>query len=69
MESERNDVRSAVRGEFSSAIEGLSQERSKLLNDLSDLRLTVAELKSEKEASEKDRKREMEAEVDKIHEK
>ena len=67
MESERHDVRQSVRGEFASAIESLSQERGNLLNELSDLRLKLAELKSEKEAEEKERKREMEMEIEKIH--
>jgi regulator of replication initiation timing len=67
LESERDDVRRAVCGEFSSALESLSEERGNLLNELSDLRLRLAEVVSEKEAAEKDRRREVDAEVKEIH--
>ena len=57
-----------MKGEFATVIDTLSQERSNLLNDLADLRLNLAELKSEKEAKEKEQKAEREREVEMIHE-
>ena len=39
-----------------------------MLSELSDLRLRLAELTSEKESIERERKREIEAEVERIHE-
>jgi hypothetical protein len=39
LELEREDVRQAVRGEFAVALEGLTQERASLLNQVSELRL------------------------------
>ena len=67
MESERDDVRKSVRGEFSSALDGLSAERTHLLNETADLRLQLAEAKSEREAAERESKKEMEMEAMKIH--
>lgn len=67
MESERDDVRQSVRGEFTSALDALSAERSHLLNETADLRLQLAEAKSETEARERESRREMEMEAMKIH--
>ena len=67
LELEREDVRQAVRGEFSSALEGLTQERSNLLNQLSELRLRLAELQSEKETVERRWRMQAEEEAEKIH--
>ena len=68
MESERDDVRQSVRGEFSTALESLSSERSALLDELSSLRLRLAEAASEREAAEREAKRETEEQVQRIHE-
>ena len=67
LEGEREDIRQAVRGEFTTAMESLTSERSHLLQELSDLRLTLAEVKSAKESVEKTMKREAEMEVERIH--
>ena len=68
-ELEREDVRQSVRGEFSAALEGLTQERSNLLNQLSDMRLKFAELQSEKETVERRWRLQAEQEAEKIHSK
>ena len=60
-------MRQSVRGEFSSALDGLSAERTHLLNETADLRLQLAEARSETEAKEREAKREMEMEAMKIH--
>lgn len=67
LEGEREDIRQAVRGEFTTAMESLTLERSQLLQELSDLRLALAEVKSAKESTEKTMKREAEVEVERIH--
>eukprot|EP00094_Tigriopus_californicus_P008370 TCALIF_08065-PA protein Name:"Similar to AZI1 5-azacytidine-induced protein 1 (Homo sapiens)" AED:0.03 eAED:0.03 QI:0/1/0.6/1/1/0.8/5/10/321 len=67
LESERDDVRQAVRGEFNSALEALSNERNSLLNQISDLRLACTEMKSQILVMERAHKREMEREIENIH--
>ena len=67
LELEREDVRTAVRGEFSSALEGLTQERAGLLNQVSELRLKLAELQSDKETVERRWRLQAEEEAEKIH--
>lgn len=66
-EAEREDVRQAVRGEFSAAMESLTNERSGLLNQMSELRVKLAEAQSEKEAAEKDWRTKSDDEAAKIH--
>ena len=66
-EAERDDVRQAVRGEFTVAIDGLTGERSDLLNQLSDLRLKLAEAQSERDSAEKEWQAKAEDEAVKIH--
>ena len=68
-ELEREDVRQSVRGEFSAALEGLTQERGNLLNQLSDMRLKLAEIQSEKETVERRWRLQAEEEAEKIHSK
>ena len=67
LELEREDVRQSVRGEFESALEGLTQERSQLLNQVSELRLKLAESQSEKETVERRWRMQAEEEAEKIH--
>lgn len=67
LELEREDVRQAVRGEFSAALEGLTQERGTLLNQMSELRLRLAEMQSEKEIVERRWRLQAEEEAEKIH--
>ena len=67
LELEREDVRQAVRGEFSAALEGLTQERGTLLNQMSELRLRLAEMQSEKEIVERRWWLQAEEEAEKIH--
>lgn len=67
LESEREDIRSAVRGEFTAALDSLASDRTTLLNQVGDLRLKLAEVLSQKEAEEKKRKQEAEEEAAKIH--
>jgi hypothetical protein len=66
-EAEREDVRKAVRGEFATAMESLTVERTNLLNQLSELRLKLAEVQSEKEAAENQWRVHAEEEAAKIH--
>ena len=66
-EAGRDDVRQAVRGEFTVAIDGLTTERSDLLNQMSDLRLKLAEAQSERDAAEKEWQVKAEDEAVKIH--
>lgn len=68
LESERDDVRKSVRGEFSSAIDALSKERGRLLSEVSQLRLKLSQLSSSRDAEEKERKSQMEAEMANIQE-
>ena len=67
LENERDDIRTVVRGEFSSALDGLTEERSSLLNQLSDMRLKLAEAHSEQESSEKRWRCQAEEEAERIH--
>ena len=69
METERDDIRNIVRGEFASALDTLTEERTNLLNQLSEMRLKLAEAKSELETSEKQWKCQAEEEAEKIHSK
>ena len=69
LETERDDVRTIVRGEFASALDALTEERSTLLNQLSEMRLKLAETKSALETSEKQWKLQAEEEAEKIHSK
>ncbi len=64
---EREDVRKAVRGEFTTAMEGLTSERTSLMNQVSEMRLKLASVQSEKEAAEKQWKTHAEEEAAKIH--
>jgi hypothetical protein len=48
-------------------LEGLTQERSNLLNQLSEVRLRLAELQSEKETVERRWRMQSEEEAEKIH--
>lgn len=57
LESDRDDVRQSVRGEFAAALDTLSQERSGLLQETADLRLRLAEARAERESIERDLKR------------
>ena len=56
-----------MRGEFTVAIDGLTGERSDLLNQLSDLRLKLAEAQSERDSAEKEWQAKAEDEAVKIH--
>ena len=67
LENEKDDIRTIVRGEFSSALDGLTEERSSLLNQLSDMRLKLAEAHSEQESSEKRWRCQAEEEAERIH--
>ena len=60
-------MRSAVRGEFTTAMESLSVERSALMNQLTEVRLKLAEAQSDREAAEKLWKAHAEEEAAKIH--
>lgn len=60
-------MRQAVRGEFSMALDSLASEKSGLMNQLSEVRLKLAELQSEHEAAEKQWKVRADEEATKIH--
>ena len=60
-------MRAAVRGEFTVAMESLTSERGALMNQLSDVRLKLAEAQSEREAAEKQWKAHADEEAAKIH--
>ena len=66
-EAEREDVRSAVRGEFTTAMESLAAERTGLMNQVTEVRLKLAEAQSDREAAEKLWKAHAEEEAAKIH--
>ena len=56
-----------MRGEFSSALDSLTEERTSMLSQLSDMRLKLAESHSEQEASEKRWRCQAEEEAERIH--
>ena len=60
-------MRSAVRGEFTTTMEGLASERGALMNQLTEARLKLAEAQSDREAAEKQWKSQAEEEAAKIH--
>ena len=66
-EAERDDVRQAVRGEFSAAMESLTAERAALMNQLSEVRLKLAEVQSDREAAEKQWRVHADEEAARIH--
>ena len=66
-EAEKSNVRQAVRGEFCMALDCLASEKSGLMNQLSEVRLKLAELQSEFEAAEKQYKARADEEAAKIH--
>ena len=66
-EAEKSNVRQAVRGEFCMALDSLASEKSGLMNQLSEVRLKLAELQSEFEAAEKQYKARADEEAAKIH--
>ena len=66
-EAEKSNVRQAVRGEFCMALDSLASEKSGLMNQLSEVRLKLAELQSEFEAAEKQYKARADQEAAKIH--
>ena len=62
-------MRNVVRGEFASALDSLTEERTSLLTQLSDMRLKLAEANSEKESAEKRWRCQAEEEAERIHSK
>lgn len=60
-------MRQAVRGEFAVAMESLTMERGALMNQLSEVRLKLAEVQSEREADQKLWKAQADEEAAKIH--
>ena len=60
-------MREAVRGEFCMALDCLASEKSGLMNQLSEVRLKLAESQSDKEAAEKQWKVASDEEAAKIH--
>ena len=66
-EAERDDVRQAVRGEFVAAMDSLTAERSALMNQVSEIRLKLAEAQSDREAAEKQWRVRADEEAAKIH--
>ena len=56
-----------MRGEFCMALDSLASEKSGLMNQLSEVRLKLAELQSEHEAAEKQWKVRADEEATKIH--
>ena len=58
-----------MRGEFASALDSLTEERTSLLTQLSDMRLKLAEAQSEQESSEKRWRCRAEEEAERIHSK
>ena len=69
LENERDDIRNVVRGEFASALDSLTEERTNLLSQLSDMRLKLAESHSEQESCEKRWRCQAEEEAERIHSK
>lgn len=61
------DVRKSVRAEFASALDSLTLERTNLLAQISDLRLKLAEVQSERESAEKRWRCQAEEEAERIH--
>ena len=60
-------MRSAVRGEFTTAMEALASEKSALMSQLTEARLKLVEAQSDREAAEKQWKAHAEEEAAKIH--
>ena len=56
-----------MKGEFTTAMESLTEERTGLLNQMSAMRLKLAEAQSEKEAAERQWRSNAEEEATKIH--
>ena len=56
-----------MRGEFTAAMESLASERGGLMNQLSEVRVKLAEAQSDKEAAEKQWKAQAEEEAAQIH--
>ena len=60
-------MRQVVRGEFCMALDSLASEKSGLMNQLSEVRLKLAEAQSDREAAEKQWKIQADDEAAKIH--
>lgn len=66
-EAEKSNMRQVVRGEFCMALDSLASEKSGLMNQLSEVRLKLAEAQSDREAAEKQWKIQADDEAAKIH--
>jgi len=67
LESEREDVRASVRGEFTSALESLSNERAHLLGEVSRLRRALTEAESSASAIRSESRESADKQVEAIH--
>ncbi|XP_040577290.1 uncharacterized protein [Lepeophtheirus salmonis] len=67
LESERENVRKSVRGEFLSTIETLTDDKNSILQEMGNLRIKVSELQSQIESDKVKMKIEKEEDAERIH--